>query len=98
MPHPSNAEIIPFPVRRIEQVGRERLERSLARLQMAAAEQAAAVSAWRDQLARLHDGVGALGHSFGEYNARLGEAKQGIDALNAEARRLESWADGVLAR
>ncbi len=97
MPKPSSAEIIQFPMRPIEQIGRARLERSLARLQAAAKEQAAAATAWRDQLGRLHEGVGALGRSFSEYDARLGAAKQGVDALNAEARRLESWADGALA-
>lgn len=97
MTEPSTAEIIPFPARRMEKVGRERLDRSLARLQAALAEQAVAVAAWRTELDRLRVGVGTLGRSFSDYNTRLGATKQGVDAVNAEARRLESWADGVLS-
>ncbi len=94
----STAQIIPFPMQRMEQVGRERLDRSLARLQAATAEQEVAVAAWRAQLDHLRGRVGALGESFQDYQARLGAAKQGVDALNAEARRLERWADERLAR
>jgi hypothetical protein len=98
MAETGTAEIIPFPTGRMEQVGRERLDRSLVRLQAALAEQAGAVADWRTQLDRLRVGVDALGRRFGDYDAQLGAAKQGVDAVNAEVRRLESWADGVLRR
>lgn len=96
MPEISPAQIIAFPMHRMEQVGRERLARSLARLQAAAAEQEAAVAAWRTQIGRLHEGVATLERSFEAYGARLGSAKRGVESLNAEARRLETWANGVL--
>ncbi len=92
MPETSTAEIIAFPMSRMEQVGRERLARSLAKLQAASIEQAEAVAAWRKQLGRLRDGAGALGRSFEAYNAHLAEAGQGVEALRAEARRLEDRA------
>ncbi|MGA9866107.1 MAG: hypothetical protein WBQ75_06655 [Acetobacteraceae bacterium] len=92
------AQVISFPMDRIEQVGRERLARSVAKLQEAAAEQEAAVAAWRFQLGRLGDGVGALGQSLEAYGASLGSARRGVDALTAESRRLEAWADDALTR
>lgn len=92
------AEIIPFPAQRPEQVGRERLDRSLARLQEALTQQAGAVAEWRAQLDRLRAGVGALGRSFDDYGTRLRAARRGVDRVGAEARRLEAWADGVVRR
>ena len=92
MSETSTAEIIAFPMSRMEQVGRDRLVRSLDRLQAAAAGQVAAVAAWRDQLGRLSEGVGALGQSFETYNTRLASTGRSVEALNGEARRLEAWA------
>ncbi len=89
------AEIIPFPVRTLSG---EPLDRSLARLRAALAEQSAAVAAWRSQLERLRLGIGAVGRSLEDQNLRLGMTKQGIADLHAQARRLEAWADGVLTR
>jgi len=94
----STAEIIPFPTNRMEQLGRERLARALAKLQVAAAEQETAVAAWRSELDRLCDGVGTLADSFEAYGAHLESARRGVDAVNAQARRLETWADGALSR
>ncbi len=92
------AQVISFPMDRIEQIGRERLARSVAKLQAAAADQEAAVAAWRFQLGRLGDGVSALGQSFEAYGASLGSARRGVDTLAAESRRLEAWADDALTR
>ncbi len=97
MPHRSTADIIPFPMHRMEQVGRDRLARSLARLQGAAAEQERAVAAWRAQLGELRHRIDALQLSFRAYRARLDAAGSRTLGVNAEARRLETWADGALA-
>jgi chromosome segregation ATPase len=93
----STADIIPLSYQN-RPPSREPLDRSLARLKTALAEQSAAIAAWRSQLERLRVGLGALGRSLDEHNARLGTAKQGVTELNAQARRLEAWADGVLTR
>jgi hypothetical protein len=94
----STAEIIAFPVAPMQEVGRQRLARSLARLQAAAAEQVVAVAVWRGQLDRLRIGMGELGQSLEAYGSRLESAREGVVGLNAQARRLESWAEDVLAR
>ncbi len=91
------AEIIPFPVPTRTSPG-EHLENSLARLMAALAEQSAAIAAWQGQLERLRTGISALGGSLEDQEARLGVTGQGVAALHAQARRLEAWADGVLAR
>ena len=90
------AEIIPFPIQDRTRPA-EHLERALARLKAALAEQNAAVAAWRAQLERLRLGLGALRRSLEDQNARLGTAKQGVAELHAQACRLQAWADGVLA-
>ncbi len=84
------AEIIPFPLHRIEEVGRARLDSSLARVQAALLEQAEAIAAWRAQLTGLRQTAGSLGRSFAECNAHLGTALEGLEALGAEARRMEA--------
>lgn len=82
---------------RIEQVGRDRLARSLARLEAAVAEQERAVAAWRGQFGELRHRIDALQLSFRVYRARLDAAASRTLGVNAEARRLETWAEGAIA-
>lgn len=81
---------------RIEQVGRDRLARSLARLHMAATEQERAIAAWRGQLGELRDRIDVLRRSVEDYRARLEAAGSRTREVAIEARRLEAWADGAL--
>jgi uncharacterized coiled-coil protein SlyX len=75
-----------------------RLQRALASLEQALAEQRAAVAAWQQSLAALRSSVQRLGKSLETYRDRLGGLADGVDGVNRDARRLEAWADGVLAR
>ena len=90
------AEIIPFPLQTRPRPA-DHLERALARLKAALAEQSVAVAAWRAQLEGLRLGLGALRRSLEDQNARLGVTKQGVADLHAQACRLQVWAEGVLS-
>jgi hypothetical protein len=69
---------------------------ALASLEAALAVQRTAMADWRGALGELHGGVRALGTSLTNYRDQLGEVGTRVKKLNGEARRLESWADGVL--
>ena len=99
MSEPPSAAIIPFPRPKAaeEANGPVRLQRAFATLERALAEQRAAVAAWRESLGDLRGSVQGLSQSLGTYQARLDGLAEGVDGLNREARRLEAWADGVLA-
>lgn len=99
MPEQPSATIIAFP--RKPPVGapekQERLQRALAALEQALAEQRHAVARWRESLGELRGSVQGLGKSLGAYQDRLGALADGIEGINREARRMESWADRALA-
>lgn len=100
------ALIIPFPraarppaaTGADEQQARLRLANALAALEMALAAQRKAVARWQTSLATLKGNVQGLGTSLAGYDTRLRTLGARVGALNTEARRLEGWADGVLAR
>ena len=98
MPEQRTATIIAFPGAKAADEPRLRLQRALASLEQALAGQRDAVAAWRDSLGQLHGSVRGLGASLGAYQARLGGLADDVDGLNRQARRMETWADGVLAR
>jgi hypothetical protein len=79
------------------QAGPERLQRALAALVLALAEQRGAVAKWRRSLAELRSSAQGLGEAFGAYHDRLGTLADGVNGLNREARRMEAWADAALA-
>jgi hypothetical protein len=90
---PSGAEIIAFPVRAPS--AEDRLSRALKALDAALAEQRESVAAWRRALAELGAGTDRLGASLGGLQDRLATLHKDVDAVNAAARRLERWAEGV---
>lgn len=97
-----SATIIAFPRPKLAPEGAtpaapERLQRALAALELALAEQRSAVAKWRQSLGELHGSVQGLGEAFGAYHDRLGALATGVDGLNREARRMEAWADAALA-
>jgi hypothetical protein len=85
------------PPRAVAPEPRDRLQQALAALELALAEQRHAVARWRDSLGELRGSVQGLGDSLGTYQHRLGALAEGVDGLNREARRMEAWADGVIA-
>ena len=105
MSEQSSATIIAFPRMKAVPTPPEpaadpqaRLQRALASLEQALAGQRAAVLAWQQSLGALRGSVHGLGTSFSAYHDRLGALAQDVDGLRREARKLETWADGVLAR
>lgn len=77
---------------------RQRLMQALATLDAALAAQRESVAKWRESLATLKGSVQGLGDSLRSLDSRLGHLGERVGTLNGEARRLEAWADGVLAR
>ena len=92
-----SADIIPFPVRRAADADPGRLDRALASLNAALAEQQAAMGRWCDSLAALRLSSNRLGDSLSRYDASLASLESNVLALNAQARALERWADTTLA-
>ncbi len=74
----------------------QRLQRALAALDRAVADQRIAVAKWRDSLGQLRGSVQGLGQSLGRYNERLSFVAEEMRGLHREARRLEALADGFL--
>jgi len=92
------AEIIPFPQRNaLENNDNDRLANALTALDIAVAEQRAAVSAWRESLTELRGVVSGLGAGLTDYQASLARLGAQVAALNSDARAMEDWADTVLA-
>jgi hypothetical protein len=95
---PHQAILLEFPAARARKPSPEtRLARALESLQAALAEQ-------RDAALALQDASVKLKLTLGELHARLEGHRDGLCALaadvadvNAKSRRLEAWADGVLA-
>ena len=106
----SSALVIPFPVRSKPLVSRpqgsphdavptpeQRLNRALASLNTAMAEQRAAVAAWRDGLVTLKTTTSRLADSLHRYRVNLDKLNNSVSALRDNAHSLETWADGVTA-
>jgi len=74
-----------------------RLQRALAALEQALAEQRSAVAQWQQSLGALRGSVRGLGASLTQYRDRLGGVAEGVQAVHQDAKRLEAWADGALA-
>ena len=92
------AQIIRFPARKAsESAENERLTKALTALDVALAEQRAAVAAWRQSLTELRGVVAGLGEGLMEYHAGLGRLESDVTSLNSDARAMEAWADAVLA-
>ena len=70
----------------------------LAALNAALAAQREAVASWREALGDLRDSVRGVHESLLSYHARLGTLGTRVGTLNAEAKRLETWADDALRR
>jgi len=102
MSEQTTATIIPFPqpkaTPQAEGDPQVRLQRALEALDLAVAEQRAAVAKWRASLGELRGTVQGLGQSVGAYHARLGTLADDVMALNRQARQMEAWADGQLER
>ena len=96
---PVTAQIIPFPLRRppAQRDKNERLQRSLAALEVAIANQRVAVAAWRSALADLSKVVSGLGDGLQRYRGSLDGLAVRVDALRAQAVQLDSIADGARA-
>jgi ABC-type transporter Mla subunit MlaD len=95
-----SARIIPFPQRSAEPTDpepAERLARALKGLEDALAEQRQAVASWRAALGTLQDTVESLGDGLRRYRGSLDGLHAKVTALNAEAGRLERWANGALS-
>ena len=74
-----------------------RLARALAALEQALADQRTVLTGWRDSLGALRGSMHGLGQSVGGYQSRGGKLAAAVGGANRQARRLEAWADRVLA-
>ena len=96
----TTAVIIPFPRAVPPAVApadpAERLRTALLALDAALKAQLQAVAGWRGALGELQGSVQNLKTSLHGYNDRLAALGGQVDTANAESRRLEAWADGVL--
>ncbi len=93
----ATAQIIPFPLRRppVQRDGTERLQRALAALDVAIANQRVAVAAWRSALADLSRVVSGLGDGLQRYRGSLDGLAVRVDSLRAQAVKLERTADSA---
>ncbi len=92
------ADIIPFPPRKpAENSQSDRLTTALTALDIAIAEQRAAVQAWRQSLTELRGVVGGLGAGLTEYRDSLARLGTQVASLNTDAKAMENWADAALA-
>ena len=89
------AQIIPFPLGRppVQRDGNERLQRAIAALEAAIANQRIAVAAWRSALADLSRVVSSLGDGLQRYRDSLDGLSVRVDSLRAQAVQLERTAD-----
>ena len=112
MPQQTSAEIIQFPNRQAtgpaysnraasnqaDANRKQRLERALANLDAAMAEQRKAMAAWRSAL----DDLKASAHSLGDGLRRYGGVLDGLGADVSEVRArsdgLSEWTEGTIAR
>jgi hypothetical protein len=101
----SVAEIIPFPMPAARRSTAPtaptpdlaRLDRGMATLPAVLAEQRAVVAAWRGALATLQNSTGRLRALSTQCGSSPESLRAQLDGLNAQAHRLERWADTVIA-
>jgi hypothetical protein len=102
----ASADIIPFPARpvpagsagaRAPGADAGRLSRALTKLDLALAEQRAAVAVWQDGLVTLGGSLAGLDGSLRRYGDRLAGLRARTETVHAQAQRLEAWADAVLS-
>jgi hypothetical protein len=107
-----SADIIAFPARRpaapvaemaspahtadTQEDPAERLRLALISLDNALAAQRQAMAEWQGSLAALRGGMLSLNTSLRGYHETLGTLGEKVQTINAEARRMESWADDAL--
>jgi hypothetical protein len=92
------AQIIRFPARKpVESLENGRLTHALTNLDIALAEQKAAIAAWRQSLTELRGVVTGLGRGLTEYQASLRRLDSDVTTLNSDARAMEAWADAAIA-
>ena len=93
------ASIIPFPIRPRSTAANpeERLARALTCLNAALQEQKLAIAAWRSVLGELKASANGLQDSLNLYQGNLRALGNSVSGLQAKARSLEAWADGVTA-
>ena len=92
------ADIIPFPPRKMaENRQGDRLTNALTALDVAIAEQRAAVAAWRQSLTELRGVAGGIGAGLAEYQDSLSRLGSQVDSLNSDAKAMEDWADATFA-
>ena len=73
------------------------MSRAMESLNAALAEQRVALAAWREALGQLKSTTAGLGESLQHYHSNLGALSERVSGLNAQARTLERWADGVIS-
>lgn len=96
---PNEADILPFPAHRARPPSpQSRLARALDSLRDALAEQHQAAVALQGASAQLRATLAELHARLESHQAGLGRLAGDVNSVNAEARRLEGWADGILAR
>jgi hypothetical protein len=91
----SQSNIIPFPHR--PSAEEERLQRSLATLQVALDEQRRALRDWRFAMTELGISVAGLGHALSGYQGTLTEVESRLIDLRKSSDQLADWADAALA-
>lgn len=93
------ADIIPFPTRKTAEISPgDRLTQALTGLNVALAEQRAAIAAWRHSLTELRGVVNGVGEGLTTFQASLGRLETDVTALNSDAQAMEDWADAVLVQ
>ena len=92
------ADIIQFPSHKMAENSESgRLTHALTTLDIALAEQRAAVAAWRESLTELRGVMSRLGAGLTDYQDSLAHLGTQVTALNSDARAMEAWADAALA-
>ena len=94
---PSPSELGPSELSPSELGPGDRLSRAMESLNAALAEQRVALAAWREALGQLKSTTAGLGESLQHYHSNLGALSDRVSGLNAQARTLERWADGVIS-
>jgi ABC-type transporter Mla subunit MlaD len=91
------AAIIAFPTRSkpAEVTPEERLAKALDSLNMAMANQRAAVAGWRAVLGELKTTATTLDESLQQYRSNLRSLSGSVSSLQAKTRVLQQWAEGA---
>lgn len=90
----TSARIIPFPARPQPHDGADRLKAALVRLELTLAQQRTAIAAWRASLGDLGAAARRVEAGLTDYQDRLAGLREQASALQAQALRLQNWAEG----